>query len=402
MTNKKLPEHVPAGNGILQGKHKPPVAPLPNGPRILFFSGGTALKETAAAMTKYSCNTLHFITPFDSGGSSAVLRQQFGMPAVGDVRARIMALADHNVLGVPEVYTLFSYRFSADESTKKLQSELVSMVRGKHPLLRQIPAPMNGILQDQLTWFALNMPSSFRLQGASIGNLILAAGYLSQNRRLNPVIALYSRMVHAKGIVRPIVETPAHLAVRLASGEVLIGQHMFTGKEVQRITSPIEDIWLVGADGTQHIQVSISPRTAARIRKAECICYPIGSFYSSVVANLLPKGVGKAIAAAHCPKVFIPNLGVDPELLGHTVQKQVEQLTKPLLADAPTSSRSNMVHTVLVDAENGSYPGGLPSGWLAEQGIQLVSMPLVTAKSAPFADAELLSNALVYLAKQNA
>jgi 2-phospho-L-lactate transferase/gluconeogenesis factor (CofD/UPF0052 family) len=43
------------------------------------------------------------------------------------------------------------------------------------------------------------------------------------------------------------------------------------------------------------------------IREAELICYPMGSFYSSLIANLLPKGVGKAVSRNPCPKVFIPN-----------------------------------------------------------------------------------------------
>ena len=48
------------------------------------------------------------------------------------------------------------------------------------------------------------------------------------------------------------------------------------------------------------------------------ICYPIGSFYSSVIANLLPDGVARAVAENDCPKIFIPNTGVDKEMLGRT------------------------------------------------------------------------------------
>ena len=34
------------------------------------------------------------------------------------------------------------------------------------------------------------------------------------------------------------------------------------------------------------------------IRHAELLCFPMGSFYTSVIANLLPRGVGRSIAAA--------------------------------------------------------------------------------------------------------
>ncbi|MFW5958104.1 MAG: GAK system CofD-like protein, partial [Desulfosalsimonas sp.] len=51
------------------------------GPRLLFFSGGTALRELSAQLIGYTHNSIHIITPFDSGGSSAELRRVFHMPA---------------------------------------------------------------------------------------------------------------------------------------------------------------------------------------------------------------------------------------------------------------------------------------------------------------------------------
>ena len=64
------------------------------GPRILFFTGGSALRKTSRELIKYTHNSIHLITPFDSGGSSAVIREAFAMPAVGDIRNRLMSLAD--------------------------------------------------------------------------------------------------------------------------------------------------------------------------------------------------------------------------------------------------------------------------------------------------------------------
>ena len=41
------------------------------GPKILFFSGGTAIRDLSACLINYTHNSIHLITPFDSGGSSA-------------------------------------------------------------------------------------------------------------------------------------------------------------------------------------------------------------------------------------------------------------------------------------------------------------------------------------------
>ena len=52
------------------------------GPSILFFSGGSALRQVSRAQ-ELSHNSIHLVTPFDSGGSSAKLRKAFDMPAIG-------------------------------------------------------------------------------------------------------------------------------------------------------------------------------------------------------------------------------------------------------------------------------------------------------------------------------
>lgn len=64
---------------------------------------------------------------------------------------------------------------------------------------------------------------------------------------------------------------------------------------------------------------------------AEIICYPMGSFYSSIVANLLPGGVGTAVAANPCPKVFVPNTVPDAEQSGMSMSDAVGTLVRSLL-----------------------------------------------------------------------
>ena len=45
------------------------------GPRILFFTGGSALRDLSIVLKRYTHNSIHLVTPFDSGGSSAALRE---------------------------------------------------------------------------------------------------------------------------------------------------------------------------------------------------------------------------------------------------------------------------------------------------------------------------------------
>ena len=51
----------------------------PLGPRLVFFTGGTALRDLSRELIRYTHNSVHLVTPFDSGGSSATLRRAFAM-----------------------------------------------------------------------------------------------------------------------------------------------------------------------------------------------------------------------------------------------------------------------------------------------------------------------------------
>ena len=99
------------------------MVPPDGGSRILFFSGGTALAPVAAELSRHTRNAVHVITTFDSGGSSAELRRAFDMPAVGDIRARIMALADRSLEGNPETVELLGYRLPKDAGPEALHRE---------------------------------------------------------------------------------------------------------------------------------------------------------------------------------------------------------------------------------------------------------------------------------------
>src|SRR4051794_18824549 len=94
------------------------------GPRILFLSGGSALRPLSRVLKQYTHNSVHLITAFDSGGSSAQLRHAFAMPAIGDLRNRIVALADESVRGNPQIYRLFGYRLPASAARAPLATEL--------------------------------------------------------------------------------------------------------------------------------------------------------------------------------------------------------------------------------------------------------------------------------------
>lgn len=373
------------------------------GPKVLFFSGGTALRETTRRLVTYTHNSIHLITPFDSGGSSASLRRVFDMPAIGDIRNRLMALADRTLLGNPQVVKLFGHRFPKDQGFIALEN-LSPMALGEDPMVAAVLDPMRKIIRNHIYRFMELAPKDFDLAGASVGNLVLTAGYLDNRRSFDPVIYIFSKLVNAMGTVRPVVNRNMHLLARLENGEMITGQHMLTGKEAAAISSPVDGFCLVEslAEPTP-CEVAIRGKTARLIEGAELITYPMGSYYSSILANFLPRGVGRAVAANPCPKVFVPSTGRDPEAVGLSLSGMVERLAFFLKRDDPGSIKtSDVLNWVIIDPENGDY--GPESAdidhemqKIAGMGVGVLPLDLVPPGRGPEISADLLVPVLLSL-----
>jgi CofD-related protein of GAK system len=370
------------------------------GPRILFFSGGTALRPLCRVLKQYTHNSIHLVTAFDSGGSSAQLRRAFAMPAIGDLRNRIVALADESVLGNPQIYRLFTYRLSSSKTPSALSRELDEIVSGQHSLAGDIPEPLRRIAQTQLGFFRDRMPPEFDLRGANIGNLLLAGGLLSHSRDLESVLLLFSKVLEVRGVVRPIVDADLHLCAELADESRIVGQHLLTGKEAEPIRSPVRSLSLIhGLDDPTHATAAIGEKARRSIETADLICFPMGSFYSSVVANLLPSGVGQAIASAGCPRVYIPNTGHDPEQHGMSVVGTLEALLRYARADAGGDlPLSRVVNIVILDRDPDNYSMNVDVERLERMGVQVVSLELVTDSSHSHMHPQRLSETLLSLA----
>lgn len=365
------------------------------GPKVLFFSGGSALNKISRVLKEYTHHSIHLVTPFDSGGSSARLRAEFDMPAVGDLRSRLMALADETVMGQPEVYALFTHRFEMSLSLDVLRGELEQLVAGEHPLIKPIPNPMRALIQTQLSVIQEKISATFDLRGASIGNLIISGGYLNNQQQLDPIVFLFSRLTKTLGEVKTILDSPYHLGVELETGELVLGQHRITGKENALLESPIKRMWLnKGLKTVSPINRRIADDRRDMIESTDLICYPPGSFYSSLLANLMPEGVGRAICQNPNPKVYIPNLGFDPEQFGLSLMTQVERLVSTVLVDTKSLQDISFggLDYLLLDDEY-DY-GVIDEHKLFALGVEVIKTPLISQKAEKY-DEHLIVKALL-------
>lgn len=339
----------------------------------LFFSGGTALKSLAKEMAARSQLSYHIITTHDSGGSSQVLRKYLHMPAVGDIRNRLLALAGGAEQHVAE---FLGARIPASIS----QAE-ACRIFGEE--LQKASARKDGVecAYEDLKHFKAALGHSFDYRGASLGNLALAGAYLANGGNLDEVICKYGRILGVKARVAPACAQSLHLAALLSNGQVIHGQHKF-----KDIETPVSEFWLTGMEPWGPFnplpkKPGTNPAAVSLIGMASLICYPMGSFYSSLLANLLPEGIPRAIAVAKAPKVYIPNAGHDPEQAGLCVFSQILALLGTLKKNLPKGKAHSLLDIVVMDKRQDRYAGGPMAAEqldkLAAMGINVVYAQLI-------------------------
>lgn len=373
-----------------------PIVDMGQGPRILFFSGGTALDGLSRVLTRFTHNSVHLITPFDSGGSSARLRDTFRMLSVGDLRSRLLSLAEQRLPEGCGLHQAFAHRFASDATQQQLRRDLFALVDGSHPLLRPVPVAERAFLSEHALSFQVRCPADFDLRGANIGNLLLAGCYLAHERDIFTTLAIFADFLDAKGVVQPSSCDIGHLAARLASGERVIGQSRFTGKQGPALASPIVDIdFVADLKGCAAVELAACPEAIASVAAAELICYPMGSFYSSVACHLLLRGICRAIIQNPCPKVYVPNVGPDPEQLGMTLSDTVKQMLHLARRSGCDVRPTEILDTVLIDSRRANYNLRLDIEQVTRLGIRVLDQPLATSRDT--LDPKLLAAALLAL-----
>lgn len=346
-----------------------------HGPGVLFFSGGTALREACSELIKYTWNSVHIVTPFDSGGSSAVLREEFDMPSMGDARNRVLALADKSDPQVGKLVSLLSKRLVKGEACPNMKAIVESLAKGRHPLLEELDETHAQVVSQTLQFFLTQCSSDFDYENACIGNLVLVALYLKHDRRSAPAIDELSRLVKARGIVRLVLDEPLDLLAELEDGRSIHYQHRITGKEVAPLNTRIRRLrFLRSGTPVPRRETRIDAEVRQLISNASLICYPVGSFFTSIIANLLVGGVSDAIAANGCPKVFTPNLGLDPELFGMTLSDEVDVLLGVLKKGGIVKAGGSYLDALVVDPE-AFYPGEIDFDRFESLGLEVLEAP---------------------------
>ncbi|WP_353071578.1 gluconeogenesis factor YvcK family protein [Tunturiibacter gelidoferens] len=204
------------------------------------------------------------VTVTDDGGSSGRLREDFKMLPPGDIRNCMVALSEDEHL----LSKLFQYRFEHGE-----------------------------------------------LEGHSFGNLFVAAlshitGDFAQ------AVQMSSQILAARGKIFPATNTNVTLAADMDDGSLVRGETNITASKRSIVELRLEP---ETADPL--------PQTLEAIANADLITLGPGSLYTSLITNMLVRGIPEALAASRATKVFVCNLMTQAnESLGLTASQHIEKI----------------------------------------------------------------------------
>jgi uncharacterized cofD-like protein len=260
---------------------------LARGPKVVAIGGGTGLSTLLRGMKEHTSNLTAIVTVADDGGSSGALREELGIPPVGDIRNCIAALADAESL----MAQLLGYRF---------------------PGGRQQPG---SPIETQ--------PGG--LGGHAVGNLLIAALTALEDGDFEEAVRRMNRVLAVRGQVVPASPTPIILHARTRDGIVVTGQSAIAR------TAGIERLW-IGPDG-----VHAAADAVAAIQTAEILVLGPGSLFTSVLPVLLIPEIRDAVAASTAIRLYVSNVATQRgETEGYDLADHVEALvghTTPGLVD---------------------------------------------------------------------
>ena len=163
------------------------------------------------------------------------------------------------------------------------------------------------------------------LEGHSFGNLFIAA-MADITGSLEEALAEVSRILTAHGRVLPATTANLRLSARFSDGTVINGESN------------------IGTRGGSIEELTIRPRNAVAatgvietIEDAEIIVIGPGSLYTSILPNLLVRGIREAVQASSAKKMYVCNVATESgETKGYTAADHVAALqrhTSPEIAD---------------------------------------------------------------------
>jgi len=277
MTNS-LQGATPNQDSLFQGDGRNGASSAPHPLRVVEIGGGTGLSTLLRGLRRHVtasnqpaaapgviADLAAVVSVTDDGGSSGRLRKGFNMLPPGDLRNCMVALSEEEDL----LARLFAHRFRGGDA----------------------------------------------LKGHNFGNLFVAA-LTEITGDFGQAIQLASKILATRGRIYPVTTANTTLIARMDDGSEVRGETNITASKKR-----IAQLMLDPPDATP------LPETLEAIERADLITVGPGSLYTSLIANLLVRGIPEALYNARGVRVYICNLMSQAnESLGLTASEHIERI----------------------------------------------------------------------------
>lgn len=242
--------------------------------KFVAIGGGTGLPASLRGIKHYTSNITAVVTVGDDGGSSGRLRRDLGVLPPGDIRNNIVALADEESI----LTQLFQYRFAEGD-----------------------------------------------LAGHSFGNLFIAAlANIVAEQRGNGHNSLAEALVEVERVLN------IHGRVLPSTLEEIILTASVTLKDTSRTIKVRGESQIGNVDGSLDT-IEIEPNDAQAyepsvqaILDANIVVIGPGSLYTSILPNLMVKGIANALRATDALIIYVCNVATQPvETEGYSVAEHI-------------------------------------------------------------------------------
>lgn len=224
---------------------------------IVFFGGGTGLSSILKGIKEIpDINISAIVTVADSGGSTGILRKEYNVPALGDIRQVLIALSNKEEF----LNQLMKYRF---EKT----------------------------------------PDAISLKDHSLGNLIIYS-FIDIKNSFYDGIHYLSEIFKITGEIIPVTDyAKCELRAYYTDGTFMDGEDKIPSE-----TKKIDSITYCDLE-----KINVNPLAIHAINNADIIVFSCGSLYTSVIANLaLPQIKDALISNKEKAFVYISNIVTQP------------------------------------------------------------------------------------------
>ncbi|MHB9019543.1 MAG: gluconeogenesis factor YvcK family protein [Minisyncoccota bacterium] len=218
--------------------------------KIVVIGGGTGVFTVLTGLKPCFNDLTAIVTMADDGGSTGILREEFGILPPGDIRRALLALSGSNN---DMLARLFSYRFK----------------------------------------------QGFGLTGHTFGNLLITVLERITND-FEKAVDEAGRILSIQGKVIPVTLGNAKLVAELQNGQKIIGE--------TNIDIPKHDGHLKIKKISLKPVVKLNPNAKKAIMEANIIVIGPGDLYTSIIPNLLVDGMKEALKKTRAKIVYVSNV----------------------------------------------------------------------------------------------